>query len=165
MDNQEDKKHRHLFEQPHYRTSYGDYEDEDSSEDEDEAYEQNVFNQQNAFGTKVFPTKQDKQRDKNLKLLLKQYGYSEDATEDDIAKPRGEPTSMFRMAIKNSQLGLAYLMLDSGYNYMGAMKDAMDESMFQLVLTLLAKVPDDSVVQQKSAKGENLFHVLSQNSS
>jgi len=44
MDNQEDKKHRHLFEQPHYRTSYGDYEDEDSSEDEDEAYEQNVFN-------------------------------------------------------------------------------------------------------------------------
>jgi hypothetical protein len=44
------------------------------------------------------------------------------------------------------------------------MKDAMDENKFMLVLTLLAKVPDDKVVQRKSSKNENLFHVLSQNS-
>ena len=40
----------------------------------------------------------------------------------------------------------------------------MDKKMFEHVLTLLAKIPDDRVIQQKSPKGENLFHVLSQNS-
>lgn len=37
-------------------------------------------------------------------------------------------------------------MLDEGYNMMLAMQDAMDEKKFQLVLTLLTKYPDDSVV-------------------
>jgi hypothetical protein len=38
-------------------------------------------------------------------------------------------------------------MLDNGYDLMLAMQDAMDEKKFLLVLTLLSKVPDDSVVQ------------------
>lgn len=54
-------------------------------------------------------------------------------------------------------------MLDNGYDYMLAMQDAMDEKKFLLVLTLLAKTPDDSVVQQTNNKQQNLFHILSMN--
>jgi hypothetical protein len=68
---------------------------------------------------------------------------------------------MFRIAINHGQQGLAYSMLDEGYNLLHAMQDAMDEKKFQLCLTLLSKEPNDSVVQQKNSKGHNLFHVLS----
>ncbi len=39
----------------------------------------------------------------------------------------------------------------------------MDEKKFMLVLTLLSKNPDDHVIQSKNSKGQNLFHILSQN--
>ena len=54
-------------------------------------------------------------------------------------------------------------MMDQGYNMMYAMQDSLDEKKFQLVLTLLSKVSDNKIVQQKNAKGQNLFHILSQN--
>jgi hypothetical protein len=44
---------------------------------------------------------------------------------------------MFRLAISQGQLGLAYLMLDQGYSLMLAMQDALDEKKFQLVITLI----------------------------
>lgn len=47
----------------------------------------------------------------------------EESTEDD----KNWPMSMFRIAIREKQLGLAYSMLDEGYNLMQAMQDAMDE--------------------------------------
>ena len=53
---------------------------------------------------------------------------------------------MFRLAISHGQQGLAYLMMDQGYNMMYAMNDALDEKKFQLVLTLLSKVSDDKIV-------------------
>lgn len=53
---------------------------------------------------------------------------------------------MFRNAIVAGQLGLAYLMMDEGYSLMLAVQDAMDVKKFQLVLTLLAKTADDSIV-------------------
>lgn len=71
---------------------------------------------------------------------------------------------MFRTAIHDKQLGLAYLIIDEGYNLMQAMQDAMDENKFQLCLTLLQKYPDEKIVQQKNLKEQNLFHILCQNS-
>jgi len=44
---------------------------------------------------------------------------------------------MFKLAIRAGQQGLAYQMIDGGYDLMLAMQDAMDESKFMLVLTLL----------------------------
>jgi hypothetical protein len=38
-------------------------------------------------------------------------------------------------------------MIDEGYDLMLAVQDAMDEKKFQLVLTLLAKTPQDSIIQ------------------
>ncbi len=70
---------------------------------------------------------------------------------------------MFKLAIRGGQQGLAYLMIDNGYDLMHAMQDAMDEKKFMLVLTLLSKNPDDSVIQSKNKKGQNLFHILSMN--
>lgn len=63
-----------------------------------------------------------------------------------------EPVSMFRISIKSGQLGIAYLMLDQGFDLMKATQDAMDESKFQLVNTLMAKEPDDAVIQRKNDK-------------
>ena len=54
---------------------------------------------------------------------------------------------MFKVAIRAGQQGLAYLILDKGYDLMLAMQDAMDEKKFMLVLTLLSKNPDDEIVQ------------------
>jgi len=54
----------------------------------------------------------------------------------DPAKWEG-PRSMFRLAIRQGQLGLAYFMLDQGYSLMLAMQDALDEKKFQLVITLI----------------------------
>ena len=73
------------------------------------------------------------------------------------------PVSLFRKAVSAGQLGLAYLIMDEGYSLMLAVQDAMDVKKFQLVLTLLAKTADDSIVQQKNGKGQTLLHVLSQN--
>ena len=53
---------------------------------------------------------------------------------------------MFKLSIRGGQQGLAYLMLDNGYDLMHAMQDAMDEKKFMLVLTLLSKNPDDHVI-------------------
>ena len=57
-----------------------------------------------------------------------------------------EGVSMFKLAIRGAQQGLAYLMLDNNYDLMHAMQDAMDEKKFMLVLTLLSKVPNDEVI-------------------
>ena len=76
-----------------------------------------------------------------------------------------EGVSMFKLSIRGGQQGLAYLMLDNGYDLMLAMQDAMDEKKFMLVLTLLSKNPDDHVIQSKNSKGQNLFHILSMNAS
>ena len=68
-------------------------------------------------------------------------------------EPVTEPWSTFRHAIRGGQQGVAYLILDNGYDYMLAMQDAMDESKFQLVLTLLNKTSDDNIIKRKNAKG------------
>lgn len=78
-------------------------------------------------------------------------------------EPVTDPKSTFRHAIRNGQQGVAYLILDNGYDYMLAMQDAMDEGKFQLVLTLLSKTADDKIIQRKNSKGQNLMHILSQN--
>lgn len=53
---------------------------------------------------------------------------------------------MFKIAIRGGQQGLAYLILDKGYDLMLAMQDSMDEKKFLLVLTLLSKNPNDDVI-------------------
>jgi len=68
--------------------------------------------------------------------------------------------SLFRIAIHRGWQGLAYMMLDHGYNYMLAMEDAMTEGKFRLVLTLLSKISDENVVRQFNDLGQNLFHIF-----
>jgi ankyrin repeat protein len=68
--------------------------------------------------------------------------------------------SQFRAAVIHEWQGVAYLLLFNGFDYMLAMQDAMSEHKFQLVLTLLAKVQDNSIIQQVNARGQNLYHTL-----
>ena len=66
---------------------------------------------------------------------------------DDGTEPDIPPKSTFRIAIQGSQQGIAYLILDNGYDYMLAMQDALDENKFQLFLTLISKTSDNRIVQ------------------
>lgn len=75
------------------------------------------------------------------------------------ALPEGK-YSMFKAAIIQGWQGLAYLLLFNGYPYMLAMQDAMTQNKFLLVKTLLAKVSDNSVLQQVNENDQNLFHTL-----
>lgn len=68
--------------------------------------------------------------------------------------------SMFKAAIIQGWQGLAYLLIFNGYPYMLAMQDSMTQNKFQLVKTLLAKVSDNSALQQVNELGQNLFHTL-----
>ena len=45
-------------------------------------------------------------------------------------EPEKPPRSAFRTAIRSAQQGIAYLILDNGYDYMLAMQDALDEQKF-----------------------------------
>jgi len=83
---------------------------------------------------------------------------------DGEVEPEKAPKSTFRTAIHSGQQGIAYLILDNGYNYMHAMQDALDEQKFQLFLTLIQKTHDDAIVQKKNEKGQNLMHILAINS-
>lgn len=74
------------------------------------------------------------------------------------------PKSAFRISIQNQQQGIAYLILDNKYDYMLAMQDALDEKKFNLVLTLLSKTADNSIVQRKNTLDQNLMHILAKNS-
>jgi ankyrin repeat protein len=67
----------------------------------------------------------------------------------------------FYVAITSGWQGVAYMLLDNGYEYIDAMQDAISAGKFQLVLTLMGKTPDDATVQRLNAKGQNLFHLLS----
>ena len=67
---------------------------------------------------------------------------------------------MFQAAIISGWQGAAYLMLYSGYEYMQAMHDAMNENKFELVRTLLLKVQDNSTLSSLRHEGQTLFHTL-----
>ena len=99
-----------------------------------------------------------------MNVFEKKKNYNSVQGKDAEVEKETEPKSMFRVAIQNQQQGIAYLILDNGFDYMLAMQDALDEKKFQLMLTLLSKTSDDEVVKQKNAKNQNLMHILAQNS-
>eukprot|EP01022_Parablepharisma_sp_SALTPOND_P016007 TRINITY_DN2302_c3_g1_i1.p1 TRINITY_DN2302_c3_g1~~TRINITY_DN2302_c3_g1_i1.p1 ORF type:complete len:1273 (+),score=196.37 TRINITY_DN2302_c3_g1_i1:5084-8902(+) len=70
------------------------------------------------------------------------------------------PKSMFRIAIRMGWQGLLYLLLDKNYDYMLGMEDALSEGKYQLLLNLLKKTAQDSVVQRFNDKKQNLMHIL-----
>ncbi len=78
-------------------------------------------------------------------------GY-EKPVEDKEVEPIQPPKSTFRLAIQNQQQGIAYLIIDNGYDYMLATQDALDDKKFNLVLTLFSKIADDRILQQKNEK-------------
>ena len=78
-------------------------------------------------------------------------------------EPITEPQSTFRHAIRAGQQGVAYLILDSDYDHMLAMQDAMEEGKFQLMLKLLNKTSNTNIIKRKNDKGQNLIHILAQN--
>ena len=69
--------------------------------------------------------------------------------------------SMFKIAIHRGWQGIAYLLLQYGYDLMFAIQDAFNERKFRLVLTLLNKTSDDTVILKKNVHQQNLFHIFS----
>jgi len=67
---------------------------------------------------------------------------------------------MFKVAIRKNMQGVAYLLLQNGFDLMTAIQDAMDEKKFKYVWTLLNKVSDDNIIRKPNQKGQNLFHTF-----
>jgi len=68
--------------------------------------------------------------------------------------------SFFRLAIQNNWMGIAYLMIDQGFDIIEAIEDAFKEKLFNLVLFLITKTSESKKLQQKLSDGKNLFHLL-----
>lgn len=126
---EDNKKHRELFAKKTITSNiffgYGsDYDDEDdeqgdsSDESEGSVMEKQVYGQ-NAFGLQNLGIK------KTAKKVKKSSWPGQEQAEDNKNKeniePVTEPKSTFRHAIRNGQQGVAYLILDNGYDYMLAM--------------------------------------------
>lgn len=132
------KKHRHLFDaaRANQNVFYDSEQDSDEpseeQEDSDDAHEANVFNQQNAFGMQVFAAPA-KKASTYPRQATKATGFGAAPAEIEALGTKApgaiqqEPQSMFRHAIRNGQLGIAYLILDAGYSLALAMQDALDE--------------------------------------
>ena len=67
--------------------------------------------------------------------------------------------SFFKIAIKYGWQGIAYLLLQHGFDLHEAIEDSINEVQYHLVNTLLSKVPKDEVVQKSNENNQNLFHI------
>jgi len=91
--------------------------------------------------------------------------YQKEVSEDGAKRRRleaGPPNSLFFEAVKNSWLGLAYLLLDHGVPFHRAIQDALELGRFRLVLTLLSKVnpAQNEMLRRADDSGRTLVHVL-----
>lgn len=70
-------------------------------------------------------------------------------------------TSMFNLPVSSDWQGVAYMMLDAGFCKTIAIQDALSHQKFQLVLTLLRKIKDNTDLQKKTnSELQNVFHTL-----
>lgn len=69
-------------------------------------------------------------------------------------------SSFFALAIRKNWLGVAYLLLQSGYNLMEAIKDGLMKEEFRYVLALIHKAMSDDILKHKDGGGRNLFHIF-----
>lgn len=68
--------------------------------------------------------------------------------------------SYFNAAIKFGWQGIAYLLIQQGYNLLTAIEAAFQEKKFRLVLTILNKRNDKESFSGVNAKNQNFFHIL-----
>lgn len=68
--------------------------------------------------------------------------------------------SYFNAAIKYGWQGIAYLLIQQGYNLLTAIEAAFQEKKFRLVLTILNKRSDPESFSGVNAKNQNFFHIL-----
>jgi len=81
-------------------------------------------------------------------------------THEVVSTSKTTEQRTFYVAISRGWQGVAYMLLDNGYEYIDAMQDAIGAGKFQLVLTLMSKTPDDATVQKLNAQKQNLYHLL-----
>lgn len=70
--------------------------------------------------------------------------------------------STFTLAIKRDYQGVAYLLLQHGFDLSRAIQNSIHEHKFFYVWTLLSKVKDDSIIKKTNEEGQNLYHTFAQ---
>jgi ankyrin repeat protein len=132
-------------------------EDEEEEDEEEEDEEEEDEEEEDEEEEEEDEEEEDEEKDESVQ----QFSYGRPQNRAESGRRMKEGTySQFRAAVIHEWQGVAYLLLFNGFDYMLAMQDAMSEHKFQLVLTLLAKVQDNSVIQQVNARGQNLYHTL-----
>jgi hypothetical protein len=101
-------------------------------------------------------------------LLGKHVGFAVDLVDKKIDlnrpivdySPPHATTSSFGYVVAHQWMGLAFLMIDAGIQITSAVRDALMNAKFQLVLTLLSKTDATKIQSTDSTRGYNLLHVL-----
>lgn len=109
--------------------SNSDYDDSDD-EFEQNAFRQNPYGNRQVFAQKTAPKKAAAGFTFGGGFNFPVAQEEEKKEPEEPVVVHREPISMFRVAIKAGQLGIAYLTLDQGYDLMRAIQDAMDEKKF-----------------------------------
>eukprot|EP01125_Pyxidicula_operculata_P008837 TRINITY_DN292_c0_g1_i1.p1 TRINITY_DN292_c0_g1~~TRINITY_DN292_c0_g1_i1.p1 ORF type:complete len:2964 (-),score=944.30 TRINITY_DN292_c0_g1_i1:25-8748(-) len=102
---------------------------------------------------------------KPLNFVNKFYDVTVDKNGFVIKRGKGEHVTkwtLFRQVIEEGWQGVAYLLLDSKFDFFLAMDDSISAGKFQLMNTLLSKTTDSKLVQRRNDKKQTLFHVLAQ---
>lgn len=102
-----------------------DYDSEDDSDygseddDDDNVFAEKAINQQNAFGINVYSHGINAKRDAKEEREFQKKSIKE-LNAMDVEREK-EPKTTFNLAINAGQQGIAYLILDNGFDYMIAM--------------------------------------------
>eukprot|EP01087_Luapelamoeba_hula_P009311 TRINITY_DN2401_c0_g2_i2.p1 TRINITY_DN2401_c0_g2~~TRINITY_DN2401_c0_g2_i2.p1 ORF type:complete len:1324 (+),score=258.43 TRINITY_DN2401_c0_g2_i2:192-4163(+) len=78
-----------------------------------------------------------------------------------VVERSGRVTSMFYLAVANDWQGLAYMMLDGGFDAFLALAACLRAGRTMLSMTLMEKFSDDKVIQNIDDKKRTLFHYAS----
>ena len=70
--------------------------------------------------------------------------------------------SMFRIAVRHNWAGVAYLVLEKGFDFCEAIQDTIKENKYQFVVTLLSKTSNDEHVRRPNELGQNALHIFAQ---
>jgi len=134
---------------------------EDSQEDSSESWEgthgDSEESEETMKGRKVIENKRHNWRNNN-------WGFQEEKEEvthyNDLKELVGQKVSTFMVAIKRNWQGVAFLLLECGFNLGLAILDCFNSQKFNYVYTILIKKGDSDIYTMRNEQEQNIAHLF-----
>ena len=101
-----------------------------------------------------------KQTNTSQKIAIPSFNVKTFENGDQVMDVTYNYVSVFSVLIKNGWQGLAYMILDQGFDYLIALGDTLTQGKFQLAVTLINKTKDNATVCRTNELGNNLLHIF-----